>query len=51
MNLSYPYLYNDHNNLISQDFHPTAQAHPPTPQTASSGDHKFFKVCESVSVL
>ena len=44
-------LYNDHNNLISQDFHPTAQAHPPTPQTVSSGDHKFFNVCESASVL
>ena len=51
MNLSHLYLYNDHDNLISQDFHPIAQAHPPTPQTVSSGDHKFFNVCESASVL
>ena len=36
---------------ISQDFHPTAQAHPSTPQNVSFGNHKFFKVCESVSVL
>ena len=28
MNLS----HNDHNNLISQDFHPTAQAYTPTPK-------------------
>ena len=51
MNLSHLLLYNDHNNLISQDFHPTAQAHPSTPQTVSSRDHKFFNVCESASVL
>ena len=25
-------------------------AHPPTPQPVSFGNHKFFKVCESVSV-
>ena len=51
MNLSHLQLYNDHNNLISQDFHPTAQAHPPNPQTVSSGDHRFFNVCELASVL
>ena len=51
MNLSHLWLYNDHHNPISQDFHPTAQAHPPTPQTVSSGDPKFFNVCESASVL
>ena len=44
-------IFNDHNNPISQDFHPTAQAYPPTLQTVSSRDHKFFNVCESASVL
>ena len=29
MNLSPLQLYNDHHNPISQDFHPTTQAHPP----------------------
>ena len=50
-NLSHLWLYNDHHIPFSQDFHPTTQAHPPTPQTISSGDHKFFNVCESASVL
>ena len=27
------------------------QLHPTTPQTVSFGKHKFFKVCESESVL
>ena len=31
MNWSHLRFYNDHNNPISQDFHPTAQAHPPPP--------------------
>ena len=35
MNLSPLQLYNDRNNMISQDFHPTAQAHPPTPITVN----------------
>ena len=49
MNLSHLWLYNDHNNLISQDFHSTAQAPPPTLQTVSSRDHKFFQ-CLWISV-
>ena len=32
-------------------FHPTPPAHPPSPQTVAFENHKFFKVCESVSVL
>ena len=32
MNLTHLWLYNGHNNPISQDFHPTTQAHPPTPE-------------------
>ena len=51
MNLSHLLLYNDHNNPISQNFHPITQAHPPTPQTVSPRDHKFFSVYESASVL
>ena len=47
MNLSHPWSYDDHNNSISQDFHPITQAHPSTPQTVSSREHKFFNVCES----
>ena len=31
MNLSHLSLYNDHNNPVSQDFHPVTQAHPLTP--------------------
>ena len=30
---------------------PNPQCTPPNPQTVSFGNHKFFKVCESVSVL
>ena len=51
MNLSHLQLYNYHNNPISQAFHPTTQAHPPTFQTVSSGDQKFFNVCELASAL
>ena len=57
MNLSHLQLYNDHNNLISQDFHPTAQAHPPPsklspPETVSFSmsvsQHLFCKEVQSV---
>ena len=45
------WLYNDHHNQILQHFHPKSSVHPPTYQPVSFGNHTFFKVCESVSVL
>ena len=45
------WLYNDHHNPVLQDFHPKTPSASLHPQTVSFGNHKFFKVYESVSVL
>ena len=36
---------------IWKDVHLKPSVHPPTPQPVSFGNHKFFKVCESLSIL
>ena len=50
MNFIAVIVHNDHHNPILQHFHPKPPA-PPTLQPVSFGNHKFFKVFESVSVL
>ena len=53
-------FFNYHNNLISQDFHTTDQAHPPTPKQSptetisfsmSVSQHLFCKEVQSVHFL
>ena len=44
-------MCNNHHNQILQHFHPEPSVPPPTPHPVSLGNHRLFKVCESVSVL
>ena len=48
--LLYLQLYNHHHNLILEHFLPKPLVHS-SPEPVPFGNYKFFKVCESVSVL